>query len=71
MLVPVGLAPAVVAIIDLAFPFTLAAVIAREIVAGRNWRNLIVLGVLAVFALGNGIFHWEAAQDAYAQGHGL
>lgn len=72
VLVPVGLAPAAVAVIDLAFPLVLAAAIAREIVAGRNWRNLIVLGMLAVFTLGNGIFHWEAARGAYAaQGYGL
>jgi uncharacterized protein involved in response to NO len=68
----VALPPAAVAAIDLAFPLALAAAIGREIVAGRNWRNLIVLGMLAVFALGNGLFHWEAARGAYAaQGHGL
>jgi uncharacterized protein involved in response to NO len=67
-----ALPPAVVGAIDLAFPLALAAAIGREIVAGRNWRNLIVLGMLAVFALGNGLFHWEAARGAYAaQGYGL
>jgi uncharacterized protein involved in response to NO len=65
---PAGL----VAVIDLAFPVTLAAVIGREIVAGRNWRNLIVLGLLAVFAAGNLLFHWEAARGDYAaQGYGF
>ena len=64
--------PAAVAAIDLAFPLALAAAIGREIVAGRNWRNLVVLGGLAVFAVGNGLFHWEAARGEYAaQGHGL
>jgi uncharacterized protein involved in response to NO len=72
MLLPAGLGPIAVALIDLAFPVTLAAAILREIVAGQNWRNLIVLGILAVFSLGNGIFHWEAAQGLYAaQGFGL
>jgi uncharacterized protein involved in response to NO len=67
-----ALPPAVVAAVDLAFPLVLAIAIGREIVAGRNWRNLIVLGMLAVFALGNGLFHWEAARGGYAaQGHGL
>lgn len=64
---PAGL----VAAIDLAFPVTLAAAIGREIVAGRNWRNLIVLGMLGAFAAGNAVFHLEAAQGAYAaQGFG-
>jgi uncharacterized protein involved in response to NO len=65
---PAGL----VAVIDLAFPVALAAAIGREIVAGRNWRNLIVLGMLAVFAAGNLVFHWEAARGDYpAQGYGF
>ena len=66
------LPPGLVAVIDLAFPVALAAAIAREIVAGRNWRNLIVLGMLAVFTLGNLVFHLEAARGDYAaQGYGL
>ena len=66
------LPPGVVAVVDLAFPMTLALVIGREIVAGRNWRNLIVLGMLSVFIVGNALFHWDAARGAYAaQGHGL
>jgi uncharacterized protein involved in response to NO len=58
--------------VDLAFPLALGAVILREIVAGRNWRNLVVLGLLAVFTLANLIFHVEAAHGVYAaQGVGL
>ena len=50
----------------------LALVLAREIIAGRNWRNLIVLAMLTVFTLGNAVFHWEAAQGGMpAQGMGL
>ncbi|MEQ9257491.1 MAG: NnrS family protein [Roseovarius sp.] len=65
---PVAVAPA----IDLAFPLVLGGLILREIVAGRNWRNLIVLGLLAVFTLANGIFHIEGLTGAYAaQGIGL
>ncbi|MCU0790823.1 MAG: NnrS family protein [Nitratireductor sp.] len=64
--------PLAVALADLAFPVALAGAIAREIVAGRNWRNLVVLGMLAAFATGNAIFHFEAARGDYAaQGHGL
>ncbi len=70
--VSAGLPPLLVAAADLAFPVVFGAVLAREIVAGRNWRNLIVLGMLAVFTLGNALFHWEAARGGYAaQGHGL
>lgn len=67
-----GLLDVLVAVADLAFPVVFALLIAREIVAGRNWRNLIVLAMLGVFILGNALFHWEAAQGGYAaQGYGL
>lgn len=67
-----GIPPMPVAVADLAFPVVLAAAIAREIVRGRNWRNLIVLAMLSVLILGNAVFHWEAARGAYAaQGTGL
>lgn len=66
------LPPVLVAAIDLAMPVTLGLVLAREIVAGKNWRNLVVLVLLAVFATANGVFHWEAATGSYpAQGYGL
>jgi uncharacterized protein involved in response to NO len=51
MLVP-GAAP-----LDLAFPAVLAAVVAREILAGRNWRNLPMLAALALLLAGNVLFH--------------
>lgn len=67
-----GLPAPPVAVADLAFPVVFAALIAREIVAGKTWRNLIVLAMLGVFILGNALFHWEAAQGGYAaQGYGL
>ncbi|MDM7969448.1 MAG: NnrS family protein [Paracoccaceae bacterium] len=67
-----GVSPLLVALADLAFPVALALVLAREIIAGRNWRNLIVLAMLTVFTLGNAVFHWEAAQGGMpAQGMGL
>lgn len=56
---------------DLAFPVALAALILREIVAGKNWRNLMVLALLAVFAFANLLFHLEAIDGAGAQGAGL
>ncbi len=67
-----GLPYPAVAMIDLAFPVVLFLVIGREIVAGRNWRNLPVLAVLGALTLGNGIFHWEAAGETDpARGYGL
>lgn len=63
---------AVAAAVDLAFPLALAGVLAREIVVGRNWRNLTVLALFSGFILGNALFHWEAAAGrGSAQGAGL
>ena len=66
------LSPTVVVVIDLAFPVIFGLAIAREIVAGKNWRNTIVLAMLTVFTLGNALFHYDAAHGIYAaQGPGL
>ncbi|WP_299723434.1 NnrS family protein [uncultured Tateyamaria sp.] len=63
---------AVMPALDLAFPLVLGVVILREIVAGKNWRNLVVLALLAMFTLANGLFHLEALSGGYAaQGYGL
>ncbi len=48
------------AIIDCAFLAAVAASAAKEIVAGRNWRNLMVLAPVTVFLLANVLFHIEA-----------
>lgn len=67
-----GLPPVAVAAADLAMPLALTGFLAREIITGRNWRNLIVLVILAAFTISNAVFHWEAARGAYAaQGYGL
>ena len=50
---------ATAAVIDVAFLVTLAIVAAREIIAGRNWRNLRVLVLICVFIAGNVVFHAE------------
>ena len=58
--------------IDLAFPIVLGGLILREIIMGKNWRNLLVLALLAVFTLANALFHYEALAGEYAaQGYGL
>ncbi len=57
LLAEMRLGPSLTALLDLAFPLTFAAVIGREIVTGRNWRNLPVLGALGVFTLGDALIH--------------
>ncbi len=49
------------AALDVAFLATLIAVIAREIIAGRNLKNLRVLLLVSVLLVGNAVFHVEAA----------
>ncbi|SHN08612.1 NnrS family protein [Roseibium suaedae] len=48
------------AAIDLMFLISLSAVFAREVVAARNYRNLRVVGIVALLALANLGFHAEA-----------
>ena len=47
------------AVIDLGFLAALAAVAAREIMAGKNWRNLRVLVLIGLLIVGNVVFHAE------------
>lgn len=47
------------ALVDVSFLLALASVAVREIVAGKNWRNLRVMVVLVVLILGNIVFHAE------------
>jgi len=54
------------AAIDVAFLAALAALAAREIAAGRNWRNLRVLIVLGILIAGNVVFHAEAIRRGSA-----
>jgi uncharacterized protein involved in response to NO len=48
------------AIADLSFPAVFLAVVARQILAGRNWRNLPMLGALSLLLVGNLLVHLEA-----------
>lgn len=45
---------------DLAFPVAFLAVVAREILAGRSWRNLPMLGALSLLLAGNLLVHLDA-----------
>ncbi len=64
---PALLAP----VIDLSFIFVLALFIAREIIAGKNWRNLKVLIILALIGAANGLFYYESATSAGFDGYGI
>ena len=64
----------IAAVIDVAFLVALAGVLAREIIAGRNWRNLKVVIALGVLTLGNVLFHLEAldlVSGSYGQRIGI
>lgn len=45
------------AILDLVFPLAFLSAVAREILAGRNWRNLPVLGALGMLLVANTLVH--------------
>jgi uncharacterized protein involved in response to NO len=45
---------------DLAFPTSLLAVAAREIIVGRNWRNLPMTTPLALFIVADLLMHLES-----------
>ena len=66
------LSPLTVTLIDISCLLVLGGYVLREIVADRNWRNLVVLAMIGVFVAGNALFHREAAEGAYAaSGYGL
>lgn len=47
-------------VVDAGFLALVAAAAAREIMAGRNWRNLPVVGLVLLLLVGNVTFHVEA-----------
>jgi uncharacterized protein involved in response to NO len=54
------------AVADLCFPAVFLAVVKREIFAGKNWRNLPMLGALLLLLLGNLLVHFDALGFAEA-----
>jgi uncharacterized protein involved in response to NO len=54
-----SIGPLAAAVLDLSFLTMLAAMIARELISGKNWRNLPVLVLISSFALGNWLVHFE------------
>jgi uncharacterized protein involved in response to NO len=70
----VAIDPVIAGWIDAAYLPVLAAMAAREIIAGKNWRNLMVLGPIVGLALANILFHYEvnvAAVPEYSVRFGL
>ena len=62
--------PALVVAADLVFPVALVGVAAREIMAGRNWRNLVMTIPVTVLGLANLLMHLEALGVAIPAGLG-
>jgi uncharacterized protein involved in response to NO len=63
--------PAWMAVVaDLSFPVVLLAVAAREIIAGRNWRNLPMTAPIAVFIVADLLMHLESLGFAVPSGLG-
>src|SRR5262245_54928115 len=58
------------AVVDASFLFLVATAVGREIVAGRNWRNLKVLLPLIVLGSGKIIFLFDAHLSGLA-GYGI
>lgn len=65
-LLPVGMAAAVA----VAFPFILCAIAANEIIAARNWRNLMMPVPIGVLGVANVLMHLEYADVSVPSGLG-
>lgn len=63
--------PFIAALIDVGFLVVFGVVIAREILAGKNWRNLKVLGLVLVLTIANVLFHWESYNSQAYSGYGV
>lgn len=51
--------PLAAMVIDVAFPVTMVTLVLREVIAGRNWRNLPVVLLVGLFGLANLLSHLE------------
>jgi uncharacterized protein involved in response to NO len=56
--------------LDLSFSVMLAVVVAKEVIAARNLRNLLLLGPLMLLGVANVYMHLETAGVALAGGIG-
>lgn len=58
------------AVVDVSFLAALAAVIGREIIAGKTWRNLPMIAALAALLAANALMHAEALGVLFLAGEG-
>ena len=65
LLLSADIGAATAMVVDLAFTAVLAAAVARELVAGRNFRNLPMVAALALLFTGNLLVHLQALDVAY------
>ncbi len=63
-----AIGPVAAGAIDLLYLAALVVCVARELFAGRNWKNTPVLAALALLAVANGLFHLDAAGIAETGG---
>jgi uncharacterized protein involved in response to NO len=71
LLISAAIGPAAAAALDLAFLSVLVAAVARELIAGRNWRNVPVLAALGLLLAANVLVHLHALGIAYTADVGL
>ncbi len=67
----IGLAGWPAALVDGAFLPALTAIAAREVIAGRQWRNLVVMLLIGLYACGNLLWHLGELRPGLAPGQGL
>ncbi len=71
MLLSGFIGPIATAIFDLAFLTLLSSMIGRELVSGKNWRNLPVLALITLFTAGNFMVHSETTGIAELATEGI
>ena len=59
--------PIAAAVIDVLFLALVAAATGREVIAGRNWRNVPPVLIVLIFLAGNAIFHLEDYETGAAE----
>ncbi len=59
------MSPPVVMFVDVSFPVCVVIVVLREIIAGKNWKNLPISAALGLYAISNLVDHL-AANDTFA-----
>jgi uncharacterized protein involved in response to NO len=62
--------PWVAVVADLSFPAMLISIIARELLAARNWRNLPLIAPVTVLAIANLLMHLQALGVSVSSGLG-